>query len=377
MKKEVRFYSLLPALKNEIGHNYPYTLSVSKAATLNGWQHRVLLPKNCSINNLPSFWEKNLACSYGVGQNTKRERLSHVVRNFFPFLKFLRALKKNQEGKKILFLEHFGLLDLPLLFFTFLLSRPKINLWLFYRFSSEDFGKKIWVFKWFHFLLKTILGKKQLKLLTDSEIIASKLKTYFGQDLKVMPIPHTTCIADFQNLALPKDKNLFWWPGGLIREEKGLKQIQIISKKLNKSNHSCKLYVAEKAKRFLQTHEKLIFVKNDLNAKEYAKLMNRAGLVLLPYFKENYQSRTSGIFVEAVIAGSLPAVTAGTWMAYELNRFDLSELIIDWARKDLLEYLAGLHKNKIVQKKFIKMQTHYLKYHSVKNYAEAMRLIAT
>ncbi len=365
------FYSILPALKNEIGHNYPYTLAIGKAAALNGWQHRVFLPKNCSINNLPVFWEKTLTNSCGDGQTTKKERISNVVRNFFPFLKIFREIKKSLASKKIIFLEHFGLLDLPLLFFTLLLIRPKIDLWLLYRFSSEDFGKKIWIFKFFHILFRSILGKKQLTLLTDSEIIASKLKIYFGQDLKVMPIPLTIPIIS------PKEKDLFWWPGSLIRAEKGLKQIQTISKELSHSTHACKLYVAEKAKSFLPSHEKLVFVKNDLSSEEYAKLMSKAGLVLLPYFKENYHSRTSGIFVEAVIAGVIPAVTAGTWMAYELNRFDLSELILNWKRKDLLEYLAGLHKNKIVQEKFVKMQKYYQAYHSINGCAQVMQSIIT
>ncbi len=373
MSKNVFFYSFLASLKNEIGHNYTYMQSVIKAVSSNGWKSQVFVPKNCEIKNLPDFWQKSLAKVFHAGQSTNRQRLSLVIRNFFPVLKILKTLKKEHiiqpNIKQILFLEHFGFLELPLLLLTFLLARPKIELWLFYRFSKEDFGKKIVFFKFFQILLKTVLGKEKIRLFTDSEIIASKLTKYFEQKVKTMPIPHT----GFASLNALEKKDFWWWPGSLIREEKGLKEISILSDLLAKNKSHYQLYVSEKAKGFLKNSAKTVFLKGFLSLLEYQKIMSDAKMVLLPYKKENYLSRTSGIFVEAVVAGALPVVTEGTWMAYELQKFDLNELVCDWERKDLIDYLTYVSSDQKIGKKCLNMRRAYQKYHSIEGYAKALK----
>ena len=62
-------------------------------------------------------------------------------------------------------------------------------------------------------------------------------------------------------------------------------------------------------------------------------MFNRYDFVLLPYDKKIYAECNLGIFVEAIVAGKITLVSADTWMAYELNKFKLTELVIDWLVK--------------------------------------------
>lgn len=68
------------------------------------------------------------------------------------------------------------------------------------------------------------------------------------------------------------------------------------------------------------------FMPGPLSPEQYRRLIEQAGVVLVPYRRENYVARSSGIFAEAVAAGAPCLVTAGTWMArlaepYRQERF--------------------------------------------------------
>ena len=78
-----------------------------------------------------------------------------------------------------------------------------------------------------------------------------------------------------------------------------------------------------------------------LTRTEYLMQLAISDLVLLPYDALAYKERTSGIFIETIVAGKMPAVTRGTWMAGELARYDLSELIVDWNAPAVLTRAGG------------------------------------
>src|SRR3989344_6122135 len=96
--------------------------------------------------------------------------------------------------------------------------------------------------------------------------------------------------------------------------------------------------------------------------------MKEADIILLPYDPSIYRSGTSGVFVEAIIAGKIPVVKEGSWLSYELKRFSLEELVIDWEKKNLYEYFCSLPKNKEVLQKLEKMRIEYRKFHSIRTY---------
>lgn len=63
-----------------------------------------------------------------------------------------------------------------------------------------------------------------------------------------------------------------------------------------------------------------------LTASEYDTLLANADVALLPYSREAYARRSSGVFVEALVNGVCPLVTAGTWMASELQDAEQAHL---------------------------------------------------
>jgi glycosyltransferase involved in cell wall biosynthesis len=56
-----------------------------------------------------------------------------------------------------------------------------------------------------------------------------------------------------------------------------------------------------------------------LSSQDYYGLLERAGIVVLPYSTETYHSQTSGVFSEAVAHGKPVVVPRGTWMARQLK----------------------------------------------------------
>ena len=65
----------------------------------------------------------------------------------------------------------------------------------------------------------------------------------------------------------------------------------------------------------------LTLIKGTVDAPAYRRLLESAGMVLLPYAKEFYGWASSGIFSEAMSLGKVTIVTEGTWPAQQLERF--------------------------------------------------------
>ena len=130
--------------------------------------------------------------------------------------------------------------------------------------------------------------------------------------------------------------------------------------------------MAEKAKEAFNDHEQVHFVSTMLSRKEYVEWMRIVDLVLLPYSAKDYAYRTSGIFVEAIVLGAVPIVTNNTWMAYELQRFDLFELIFEWDECNLMDRLCHLPCNINTRKKLEFMRSYYRGFHCVQGFATSL-----
>jgi hypothetical protein len=109
-----------------------------------------------------------------------------------------------------------------------------------------------------------------------------------------------------------------------------------------------------------------------LEQMDYLRWMATADVILLPYQPESYRERTSGIFVEAIVAGKIPLVTDGTWMSFQLRRHGLSELIFDWNGTRVFERIRQLIRNPDLPGKISKIQDLFKQYHTVPNYARSL-----
>ncbi|OGN66143.1 MAG: hypothetical protein A2888_02600 [Chlamydiae bacterium RIFCSPLOWO2_01_FULL_28_7] len=357
-------YSIIPSLENKIGHFFEYNRAFSEAAKINQWKCIKIIPKDCEIGLLSSDWVKKL---YKMDPQKKLKNL----RNFLPFFKIIKKLKK--EKKPVLFMEDFNIQTLILVFICVLLLRPKIKFWLLHRFEYDVMILKGKISLFFSYLIEFCIGKNNMTYMTDSTLIAKRNGYLFKRKFYVLPIPHT----EFMNNNRSRKKEiLLWWPGGLIREEKGLSTIIELSNLLKNSNLPIKLIIAENSKDKININDKIHLVSSFLTREEYYTLMSKADLILLPYQKQNYRYRTSGIFVEAIVAGAIPITSNNTWMATELSKYNLEELIINWDNKNLLDILMKIHISNTIEEKIKKMKTDYKDFHNIKNFAKILKKIS-
>lgn len=210
-----------------------------------------------------------------------------------------------------------------------------------------------------------LFGKKRLRLFTDSVLLQKQQERLFQCTVNLLPIPHGTGSTSEK---FPKIEGVIdcWWPGGSTRDEKGLDQIRTLSKQLEKGDFLIRLIVAENAEQ--KGVKATLFVESNMSRLNYEKWFNTIDIALLPYDPASYHSGTSGIFVEAILAGAIPVVREGTWMSHELKRYDLSEYILDWEGPALPTRLLSLKKNE----KLKKMVQDYRKFHSLEGFAEAL-----
>ncbi|MBI5346642.1 MAG: glycosyltransferase [Chlamydiae bacterium] len=364
----MKIYALVPCLYNEVGHHYSYHLAMTKAMRLNGWEYIKLIPKRSILNNLGPDWQKTL--SLHGGQKGIWNNFFKPLANFPPFFKLFFRLKK-PNNNQVVFLEYFTIIHLMLASFLIFFIRPKIQLWLLYRTDLDQIIFKGKAHRFLHVLLKKALKKQNVKLFTDSELLAKQLSSFFKKNVQVLPIPHTNSSSPSIKVSSPNEI-LCWWPGGSIRKEKGFYQIKRLVNRL-KTSSNIKLILADSMIQFVEKNTRIQFIKSNLSEIEYNDWMIKADLILLPYISELYRYRTSGIFVEAIVAGAMPVVTKDTWMEYELKKFDLEELVIFWSSNDIIKIFHEIHNNVQIKEKFKIMREHYIKFHSIQNFASLFK----
>ncbi len=356
------FYSIIPSLLNYEGHPYEYNKAFTKAANINGWKHIKIIPKTCLLDNLENDWQKSI---FGMESKNKLKNFKNLI----PFLKVFRNIKKAKNP--ILFVEDFAIVILFLFLICIFLLRPKMQLWLLFRFEHDVMIKKGKPYIYVLYFIELILGKKNVKYLTDSKLIAKRNGVFFKRDFKVLPVPHT---KPFISCSIQKkDHYSFWWPGGLTRKEKGLFRIKKLANILSDTKERVILEVAMSAQNKIALNNNVRFLPINLTREKYYEKMLNTDLLLLPYLEKSYGYRTSGIFVEAIIAGIIPAISKETWMASELKKYNLEELIIDWEGPDLLKSLLGVCFNPKVKEKILLMRKKYLKIHNVDNFAKKLK----
>lgn len=359
-------HALLPRLASKLGHIYPYHVATQKAAESLGWHYSAYAPKDAPIHPLPNGWEKTLANDLSPHPKSLIEKGKVLLANVSPLRHLFKKIEPNTDA--IVFIEHFEMIHLVSICLALLFIRPSFQFWMLFRYSFNGQKKKRLAYRlvlWF--ISKKFQGK--FRALTDSDLLSLSISSDLNIPLTVFPIPHT------ENASLPKkplsEKLKFWWPGGLIREDKGLKTLRTIVEKTS-SLASLEFFMAKSAHSLFNDLPSIHFIDTYLSPKDYIKKIHETDLIILPYQAQDYKERTSGIFVEAVCMGTLVAVTEKTWMAYEYTKFGLQELIFHWGEQDLGQKLQAVLKEPLIQEKFQAMQRAYQNFHSLKGFAEHM-----
>ena len=371
-----------------IGHNYEYLNAISEATKKIDWQHYAALPVNFNEEDLKSDWS---ACLLGCRRlnNRKENKLIKLFRMILISLELAKSIHKylnkillmvNNCSPTIIFIDSFKPSELlAFVISLFFLRSHKITVWLLYR--HDDYQKVLIgnFYKVMNALITKKITNNNFVLLTDSEKLQSSLSSYFKYQVSVVPIPHTPTVEYSKDIEIKNNKDdlsiLAWWCGN-PNPEKGLKVIQrlvTLSDPVAKNLHlfiSTEAYLPE-----IKSNIQITYLPAYLTREEYLQQLSEIDILLLPYDSKIYKERTSGIFVEGICAGKIPFVTKDTWMATELIKYDLSELIVDWSEDNVIESICKLARNSNIENKIVQMRDRYLKFHSVISYAECIQRI--
>ncbi|MCC5832371.1 MAG: hypothetical protein JJU12_04940 [Chlamydiales bacterium] len=361
-RKMIRFNSLMTHMSNEQGHYYDYNICFRNTIKTLGIAYKGYVNKKCSIESLPGDWERSLNWKDQKGAFKK------IYQLFKHTLCFSRIFRKKilPHETRIFFIESLKMTDFAALALSlFLFSKKNDNLWLLlHQELANNFLKQ----KIYHVCFRLIQRKlsKNFVLLAFTERIGLFFEERLKQEVHIIPLPHT----DPSKKIKKKVSNFktIWWPGA-PRHEKGLLSVlslaeglanisdQISNKPHNlpphhdigkehyaqRSSEKCgvatediQLCLSEAIKPMLTCDSSNIrFLKPILSREEYLYQLEISDAILLPYEAKSYYYRISGIFVEAVFAGKFPLVAEGSWLAYELRKYDLTELILDWKQPNL------------------------------------------
>lgn len=328
------FHSLAPRLRNERGHELAYHTAVEKAAALMGLPYQAYVADDCEAKLPSQQWLKYF----------RPQKLWQDIGQLF------------RTKKGVFFLESFTGRDLLVITASALLfAGQNTELLLLLRYGKCQLTAKGRLHLLCLKLLKAKLGKR-FKGLTDSELVAIS----WPEKLQVVPIPHTEHFLSRP----PPLKKIFWWPG-IPRPAKGFEEMVYLAS----------LPDAKEIEIVAARDSKLpvTLVDDILSRDEYCTLMGKSSVVLLPYDPETYRYGTSGILVEAVIAGKMPLVKEGSWLAAELRRYDLEELIVDWTNPHFFSHALQLLSS--TKEKLARMQQAYAAYHSTQTFANELRRI--
>jgi hypothetical protein len=341
------FYSLIPELKEESGHHVHYHTHIRDAVVSLGGTFTALMNRRSGIKGLSDEWTKYFR---------RRRKKKYILHDpCWLFLDFSKLFLKKSDQKRIFFLESFGFVDfVPLVLSSFFFSKPADSIWIMFRCQSskKELAWQKRLLKWFR--------KDNWMVLSDSDLMGDLIRKHFR--CPVYYLPHYIFTPPQPQLS--PDKVECSWLGG-PRLEKGRREIENLMKIQDPKAAGFRLSVSEQMTyrqgNLLEVREFRASLPREVYNAEFA----RAEVMLLPYKKEAYRYRTSGIFIEAILGGKVPLVKEGTWLAKQLKEYHLSELIVDWENPYFFTHLSRLVKREDIRERLMEMRRSYQELHSM------------
>lgn len=180
----------------------------------------------------------------------------------------------------------------------------------------------------------------RIRLASDSARLAQRLARLAGLPVEVLPIPHIP--SDLPPAAVGTDRPMHMVSLGNAREEKGFLEILQAIALLRaepeglaglrftlQANDASDAVQAALDAFASDLPDSVRLLPEALTPADYSALLIEADLLLLPYWREIYEARTSGVLPEALAAGRPVICTAATWMADELALHGAGLLVAD------------------------------------------------
>lgn len=353
------FHSLAHYIVDYRDHPYTYQLTCQEAIQPLVDEFHVYTLRDTRIHSLPPGWKPWFSKIYN-----KKGRKA-----FFRECCSLLRQPAEKKEKRIFFLEFFGYRDLRLfLIAARAFSRRRDEFWLLHRDDLEIRRKK--EKNWHLFLARAFrcFFGKRYRPFTDSESLKCYYEKKLGCEFHLLPVVET----HLATRRAASEKMICTLPGR-PRPEKGEREIQELAHIADSTSENFVLDIS--GAMLLDAPRNALTIQRRspaLSREEYWESLFKADFVLLPYDPVRYKNRTSGIFVESVVAGKIPLVKKGSWLAQELIKFQLEELIVDWERPDFFSHLQSLQRDQAVKKKLEVMQKAYAERHSVTAFSSSV-----
>jgi hypothetical protein len=347
------------------GHVFPYAESVGQACALNGWKHLGLVPRGVPLERVPRGWRRTLP-------QPGRSRL----RSFAEFRRAFRSEldELTREPREVfLFVDPTTVTTLAALWAAMTPAHARVRVCLMFRYDANTSRGELPAYRWLARGFVWKLGPERVLGLTDSEPLREFLRQVLRREMHVLPIPHTFPPAPDR---VARAGVVCWWPGKPLAN-KGRAILQRLASTSAPGAEEFTLVAAKSAGwQRVSGGPQIDLLADRLDEKEYADQMARADVVLLPYDPAVYRRRTSGIFVEAVVAGKLPVVSAGTWAGSELVRYGLPELAwSEWEPATVYSRLRSMLADDALRRRLAVLQQRFAQEHSVPGYAAALRRV--
>jgi hypothetical protein len=175
---------------------------------------------------------------------------------------------------------------------------------------------------------------------TDTEHLTNQYNSLGAMTFQTLPIPHDETLNKEKTVV--DDTPLLISSIGDARTEKGFQHLpklisdleaKGIDKQRVKYQFQSNFNVPEGepaprvAKAMLSNYPEdyVQLLEGPFDSEKYTSLVNSSDILLIPYDKNNYYARSSGILAEALVAGVPVVVPSGTWMssafAYEQQKY--------------------------------------------------------
>ena len=386
MPKKVIVLSSAIALSSFRGHSYNYHRAVRDSLKQVSISYKVLIPKNNPITEKDDLWETTLE----TPTKLVSDKPSKILRFFFylyyslcttfAWIFFYKKFSKNT--RVIVFYETGGnyLNEAIISFFLKILGKKPYAVWFLIR--GLPYTKKfLYLLKISIFFAEFFSGKGRLILCADTDLLRDNLIKTLKKNVISLPIPHANTVhCEHKVLERIKEDGIKIWGLSCTGENKGE---QYLAGLLKNADLSLAFEISVRST-FLEKYQIPVepyinVISSELDAQKFSSLIQSCNVALLPYFggvAEAYKLSSSGIFVDSITAGLMPLVTKDTWMEFELNRFNLNELVVDWrkynALADLCALVSKLTCDENTMRKLDHMRQSYAAIHSPNGFLEAL-----
>lgn len=247
-------------------------------------------------------------------------------------------------------------------------------------------------------VLDCIVGSKEererlgVKLCVDSPQLRSAMQKCAGEDMPVQPMFSVTEFSEneldpgCQVVDMHKAFSSFivYYPG-IVRVEKGFDLLSgLVQKSAKKGGLSRFKFrfrmvrstgLSKKIWKLIGRNERMVDqIRGVLDADEYKRLFKEADIILIPYRKSEFYSRTSAVLSDSIILGKPVVATADTWAGDHVRDLGIGETFADGNVNDFVKALDKVAANyDHYLQNAIEARKRWLEENNVKNFVSFIR----